>query len=226
MSDCGGVIRRSPVSERHLGMEPCFGGQNAAVGAGLAAAAYCRRDVITVLDDSHGKVGRQTAPHFLSPPPSFGSSANEKCHPELPPGQAPGEGMASSEHFLLLLRWNVWESLCSLGLKAFVSDRNKTPARGRRHANPLLLLPLSNVAKDLKLLLCGARNPRTSSAASAGQRGCRVQEHDSNGSRFHHFNDRLSPARAQWINTSATSMGINKGGYSGAWGRQTPHSCA
>lgn len=28
-------------------------------GAGLCAAAYCRGDVITALDDSHEKVGRQ-----------------------------------------------------------------------------------------------------------------------------------------------------------------------
>lgn len=50
MSDCGGVILRS----RHPSMEPCCGRQNAAVGAGagLSAAAYCRCDVITVLDDS------------------------------------------------------------------------------------------------------------------------------------------------------------------------------
>lgn len=69
MSDCGGVIVRSPVSERHPSMEPCFGPQNTAVGAGLSAAAYCCRDVITVLDDSHEKVGRQTASHFSPPPP-------------------------------------------------------------------------------------------------------------------------------------------------------------
>lgn len=72
MSDCGGVILRSPVSERHPSMEPRFGRQNPAVGAGagLSAAAYCRRDVITVWDDSHEKVGRQTASHF-SPPPQL-----------------------------------------------------------------------------------------------------------------------------------------------------------
>lgn len=69
MSDCGGVIPRSPVSERHPSMEPCFGLQSAAAGAGLSAAAYCRADVITVLDDSHEKVGRQTASYFSPPPP-------------------------------------------------------------------------------------------------------------------------------------------------------------
>lgn len=67
----------------------------------LSAAAYCCRDVFIVLDDSHEKVGRQTL--SPPPPPPFGSSSNEKCHPEVLLGQAPGERMTSSEHFLLYL---------------------------------------------------------------------------------------------------------------------------